>query len=221
MRAYTPAATVATGALALGITAIPAGAAPGSTWDRLAACESGGNWSTNTGNGFYGGLQFTASTWRAYGGAAYAARADLASRSAQIAVAERVLAGQGWGAWPACSVNLGLSGKVSAASAATDSVRVAHRASRSATRHPLHVGGRHVAPQPVQTHDVSVRPSRGRHVAPRATGGDYVVRSGDYLSKIAARHRLAGGWQALYALNRQVIGKNPNLILPGEHLRLP
>src|SRR5205085_11448341 len=100
MRAYIPAATAATGALALGITAIPAEAAPSSTWDRLAGCESGGNWSINTGNGFYGGLQFTASTWRAFGGAAYAPRADLATRAQQIAVAQRVLAGQGWKAWP-------------------------------------------------------------------------------------------------------------------------
>ena len=220
MRAYIPAATVATGALTLGITAVPAEAGSSSTWDRLAACESGGNWSINTGNGFYGGLQFTTSTWRGFGGSAYAPRADLATRSEQIAVAQRVLAGQGWGAWPACSAKLGLSGKVAAASAATETVRVTHRASRSATRHPLHVGGRHVASQRVQTHHVPTRRSTGRHVAPRATGGDYVVQPGDYLSKIAARHRVAGGWQALYALNRQVVGKNANLIFPGQRLRL-
>lgn len=79
----------------------------GGVWDRLAACESGGNWSINTGNGYYGGLQFTQSTWNAYGGQAYAARADLASRDAQIAVASKVQAGQGWGAWPACSYKAG------------------------------------------------------------------------------------------------------------------
>ena len=85
-------------------------AAPVSTgshnWDAVAACESGGNWSINTGNGFYGGLQFTISTWDAYGGQAYAPRADLASRDAQISVAERVLAAQGPGAWPVCGANL-------------------------------------------------------------------------------------------------------------------
>ena len=80
----------------------------GSTWDRLAQCESGGNWHINTGNGYYGGLQFLNSTWRAYGGGQYASRADLASREAQIAVAERVRADVGWGAWPACSRRLGL-----------------------------------------------------------------------------------------------------------------
>jgi hypothetical protein len=75
-------------------------------WDAVAQCESGGNWSINTGNGYYGGLQFSQSTWEAYGGAEYAARADLASRDAQIAVAEKVLAAQGAGAWPHCGVNL-------------------------------------------------------------------------------------------------------------------
>jgi hypothetical protein len=86
----------------------PAVYASGSSiWDKIAACESGGNWAINTGNGFYGGLQFTESTWTAYGGTAYAARADLASRSAQIAVAQKVQASQGWGAWPVCSYQAG------------------------------------------------------------------------------------------------------------------
>jgi hypothetical protein len=74
-------------------------------WDRVAECESGGRWNTNTGNGFLGGLQFTPGTWRAYGGVGSPASA---SREAQIAVAERVLAGQGWAAWPSCSRQLGL-----------------------------------------------------------------------------------------------------------------
>jgi LysM repeat protein len=89
-------------------TATAPTAATGSVWDRIAACESGGNWSINTGNGFYGGLQFTQSTWNGFGGQAYAPRADLASRSAQIAVAEKVQASQGWGAWPACTAKLGI-----------------------------------------------------------------------------------------------------------------
>jgi LysM repeat protein len=83
-------------------------ASSGSVWDAIAACESGGNWAINTGNGFYGGLQFTAGTWAAYGGLNYAPRADLASRDAQIAVASAVQAGQGWGAWPVCSAKAGL-----------------------------------------------------------------------------------------------------------------
>lgn len=83
-------------------------AVSGSVWDSIAACESGDNWAINTGNGFYGGLQFTQSTWLGYGGGAYASRADLASRDAQIAIAKKVQAGQGWGAWPVCSIKAGL-----------------------------------------------------------------------------------------------------------------
>ncbi|AEF41941.1 resuscitation-promoting factor [Hoyosella subflava] len=80
----------------------------GSTWDALAQCESTGNWAINTGNGYYGGLQFSQSTWAAYGGTQYAPRADLATREQQIAIAEKTRASQGWGAWPACSSKLGL-----------------------------------------------------------------------------------------------------------------
>ena len=87
----------------------PAQAAPatssdsgGANWSAIAACESGGNWSTDTGNGFYGGLQFTEQTWLAYGGGQYASSPNLASESQQIAVAQQVLAGQGIGAWPVC-----------------------------------------------------------------------------------------------------------------------
>ena len=96
---------VATGApLALAGTA---SAAPESAWDKLAQCESGGNWSINTGNGYYGGIQFNASTWHAFGGEGLP---HQASRSEQIAVAERTLAAQGWNAWPACSRKMGLRG---------------------------------------------------------------------------------------------------------------
>jgi hypothetical protein len=77
----------------------------GVNWSAVAACESGGNWSTNTGNGFYGGLQFTEGTWLANGGGQYASSADLATPAQQIAVAERVLASQGIGAWPVCGAN--------------------------------------------------------------------------------------------------------------------
>jgi resuscitation-promoting factor RpfA len=96
------------GAVAVGAPLALAGtanAAPDSVWDKLAMCESTGNWAINTGNGFSGGLQFTPQTWRAFGGKG---QAHQASRTEQIAVAERVLKGQGWGAWPACSSKLGL-----------------------------------------------------------------------------------------------------------------
>ena len=94
-----------------------ASAADGATWDRVAACESGGDWSINTGNGFYGGLQFVQSTWEGFGGLDYAPRADMASRAQQIAIAENVLAVQGPGAWPVCSVRAGLTAGGSSAPA--------------------------------------------------------------------------------------------------------
>jgi resuscitation-promoting factor RpfA len=96
------------GAVALGVpvaVADTAQAGSGGRWDRLAKCESGGRWSTNTGNGYYGGLQFSRSTWKAHGGTGMPHRA---SRSEQIRVAQRVLRTQGWKAWPVCSRKLGL-----------------------------------------------------------------------------------------------------------------
>ena len=89
--------------------AAQATAATDGEWDKVARCESGGNWAINTGNGYYGGLQFSSTTWLNLGGGAYAPTADLATREQQIAIAEKVLAAQGWGAWPACSAGLGLS----------------------------------------------------------------------------------------------------------------
>jgi LysM repeat protein len=221
MRSHLSATLVAAGALALGVTAVTAGtaqAAGGSTWDRIAQCESGGNWSINTGNGFSGGLQFTPSTWRAFGGTAYASSAYKASRSAQIAVAQRVLASQGWGAWPACSAKLGLHGKAgggssSASVRSTTAQRVAPRVSRSTTRHAL------PARKVVTTHQAREVVTRARSAAP-VKGANYVVKPGDYLSKIAAEHGVSGGWQAIYALNRSHIGGNPNVIFAGQHLRL-
>lgn len=94
-------------ATTLGFTTT-AQAAPQSAWDRLAFCESSGNWHINTGNGYHGGLQFTLQTWVAFGGTSFAPRADLATKSQQIAIAERVLNVQGPGAWPHCSVVAGL-----------------------------------------------------------------------------------------------------------------
>ncbi len=92
----------------IGLSAAPANAWDPSVWDRVAACESGGNWSINTGNGFYGGLQFTYSTWKGFGGQAYASYAHQATKSQQIAIARRTLYSQGPGAWPVCSVRAGL-----------------------------------------------------------------------------------------------------------------
>ncbi len=115
-------------------------AAPDSTWDRVAHCESGGRWDINTGNGYQGGLQFSPSTWRAFGGAAFAASADRASRTQQVAVAERVLAAQGWGAWPVCSRQAGATGDAPTqrvAAAAKPAPAVAKKAPVVAKRAPV------------------------------------------------------------------------------------
>jgi nucleoid-associated protein YgaU len=191
-------------------------AAPASTWDRVAACESGGNWSANTGNGYYGGLQFSAHTWAAYGGTRYASRADLAGRSQQIAVAEAVLANQGPGAWPVCSVRAGLRpggapARPAPAPAPRHTAPAWHPSTSTAGAHPrARTPGRAAPAQgPAQ-----------RHTHAHAPGGWYTVRSGDTLSGIAVRFSVHGGWKALYEANRKVVGPRPDLIFPGQRLDL-
>lgn len=93
------------------LVATPAHAASDATWDRVAQCESGGRWDINTGNGYHGGLQFLPATWNGFGGREFASVAYKASRAQQIVVAERVLAKQGWGAWPVCSRKAGARGE--------------------------------------------------------------------------------------------------------------
>lgn len=116
-RPSTTGRTIARTALAGAVAGAPlvlaptAYAASDSTWDRLAHCESTGNWQINSGNGYHGGLQFSPRTWTAFGGGEFAPVAYKASRTQQIAVAERVLAAQGWNAWPTCSRKLGIRGE--------------------------------------------------------------------------------------------------------------
>ncbi len=102
-----PAAISSGAGAGAGIGAPEAAAATVGQWDQVAACESGGNWQTNTGNGYYGGLQFAAQTWTGHGGGAYAPTADQATKAQQIEIAEKVLASQGAGAWPNCGGPLG------------------------------------------------------------------------------------------------------------------
>jgi hypothetical protein len=102
------AAITVTAPLAVVAPAALAGPVRHDPWDAVAQCESGGNWRANTGNGYFGGLQFSRGTWHAFGGGAYAGTADQASRSEQIAVAEKVLRAQGWKAWPTCSRKAGV-----------------------------------------------------------------------------------------------------------------
>ncbi|QEV17323.1 transglycosylase family protein [Streptomyces alboniger] len=186
-----------------------AAAADGGVWDRIARCESGGNWRINTGNGYYGGLQFSASTWRAYGGGAYAATADKASKAQQIAVATKVQRAQGWGAWPTCAARAGAYG--SAPSAAAPAPKPAKPAPAPAPKA--------VKPAP----DAGERqPGGGTGRADRGTSrgasGTYTVQSGDTLSGIAARH--GSSWQRVYAANRAVIGGDPHVIVPGQRLNV-
>lgn len=205
----TAARTMTQVALAGAIVAAPmalaagtANAAQSVNWDAVAKCESGGNWAINTGNGFYGGLQFTASTWRAYGGTAYASQANLASREAQISVAERVLAGQGINAWPVCGTR-GLGGTTAGGTGApAPAPKAAPKpAPRKATPAPQ-------AQAPVH-----------QEAAPKLDGtGDYTVVNGDTLSGLVGKLQLSGTWQDLYSKNKDVIGSDPNLIIVGQKL---
>ncbi|MBX7552209.1 LysM peptidoglycan-binding domain-containing protein [Streptomyces sp. tea 10] len=174
-------------------------AASGTAWDRVAGCESGGDWSINTGNGFYGGLQFTRSTWAAYGGTAYAPRADLASRAEQINVAEAVLAQQGPGAWPVCSVRANLT----------------RSSGRSA---PV---ARPATPLRTAAHPRTAPESRPHTATGHRSGASYTVHEGDTLSAVAQQAAVPGGWHRLYDTNRNVIGPDPDLIRPGQRLALP
>jgi hypothetical protein len=198
----------------------PAQAATTSTWERLARCESGGNWHINTGNGYYGGLQFSDGTWDGNGGEKYASRADLASKSEQIAIAEKLLDARGWSPWPACSSRLGLGGSEArgnpgdapAAQQDTAAERAAaqnREPTQSASR------GRH-RKAPSHAAGQGSRHSSGH----RLGHGLYVVRRGDTLSAIAQRKNVPGGWQGLYRINRATIGTNPGRIKPGQRLTI-
>ncbi|WP_338495726.1 transglycosylase family protein [Streptomyces sp. SJL17-4] len=208
------------------MTAGTASAATASEWDRVAQCESGGNWSINTGNGYYGGLQFSASTWAAYGGTAYASTANQASKSQQIAIAEKVLAGQGKGAWPSCGV--GLSG-ASYDGGATESApqqstqqqpQQERKAEQPTTRSeqrqaPKKATQQQAAPQAAAKKTVTT--PTGKKV--KKGDGEYKVVTGDTLSKIAQAHGVKGGWAELFELNDDVVD-NADLIYPGQQLHL-
>ena len=264
-------------------------AADAGIWDRVAECESGGLWSANEQNGHYGGLQLSLETWQGYGGTAYAPRPDLASRSQQISVAERVLDDRGPEAWSSCAERSGLTSEQTrdpevtpgdeeeqdestdgrtqpspgdTASPAPDdesdgSDRGSHRGTPEPSETPAAPGegsGKHrKAPEngagsdtpgapgspvnPDESSDPTAPGDRhGRDTGhadrgeradgpghPSRDGGPggrgHVVRTGDSLSAIAERHRLEGGWPELYERNRQVVGSDPDLIRPGQHLR--
>jgi nucleoid-associated protein YgaU len=202
--------TLAVGAVT-GVAAVLAPAAPAHAasvnWDAVAQCESGGNWHINTGNGYYGGLQFSQGTWSGYGGKKYASRADLASRGEQIAIAEKVLDGQGIGAWPVCGTKGGSTKSHSSTSTSKTDRHTSERKTEQKTT--------------PKRSSRSERPaSRGYQRSAPSTGDTYVVKPGDTLSMIADVKNTAGGWHALYERNRKVVGDSPNLIFPGQRLSL-
>lgn len=208
-----------------------ANAADGGTWDALAQCESGGNWAINTGNGFSGGLQFTPSTWAAFGGTG---SPESASREQQIAVAERVQAGQGWGAWPSCAAQLGLSGgggqaytpaAVPAAPApvAAQSVEIAP-VEQAPLQAPVEQAPVQQAPvqAPVEQAPVQQAPVEQAPAAVQValSGETYTIQSGDTLSIIADKLGIKGGWETLYQANVDTV-IHPDLIFTGAVLQLP
>lgn len=165
-------------------------------WDAIAQCESGGNWSINTGNGYYGGLQFTQSTWEANGGSGNPANA---SRAEQIRVANNVLQTQGIGAWPVCGARAGASGGAAPQQQAQPQQSAPVEQTQQEQQAPVQSAP--VAPVLVKSN-------------PK---GDYTVVAGDSLSKIATEKKVAGGWQALFEKNKKFIG-DPNLIVPGQKI---
>ncbi|MGX1156525.1 transglycosylase family protein [Streptomyces albogriseolus] len=266
-----------------------ASAADGETWDRVAECESGGSWSQNTGNGYYGGLQLTQDDWEDYGGLEFAPSADQASRNQQITVAERILADQGVGKWRACGLltglnqdtaspnvdpgvptdadredsrndgtatpsgspessdssaspspsatsgssekekgdaNTGASPSASATPEGDESDKSGESAGSSAATESEDTGsGRHRGPVAQEDETVdAVTPPSGRHASrpverPAGITDDrYTVQTGDSLTSIADSLALTGGWTALYVENQQVVGEDPDLILPGQRL---
>ncbi len=246
----TAAALAIGGAVAATMSMPAANAVDGATWDALAQCESGGNWSINTGNGFYGGLQFTQQSWNGVGMSGSPA---TASRAQQIEAGERLLAIQGWGAWPACSAKLGLYGKTGAAPTYTEPTTTvaaqsqtqqtytapaaqAAPAAPAAQAAPAAVEAPAAAPAapaaqaaPVAVEAPAAAPAApaveapvaaAPVAAPKAAAGTYTVVPGDSLSLIAAKLGVAGGYQAIAAANTDII-YNVDLIFPGQVLTIP
>ncbi|WP_328535578.1 transglycosylase family protein [Streptomyces sp. NBC_00344] len=200
------------------LTAGSAGAASVDVWDKVARCESSSNWKINTGNGYYGGLQFSRTTWQAYGGAAYAPRADLASRRQQIAVAEKVLHAQGPTAWPVCSARAGLTRDGAPPRIVVESKSVTRAGTETAGPQPGHGTG-HSSGHSSGVAEAARTAVPPKKPAPSRTGV-YIVVSGDSLSGIAESEEVTGGWHRLYADNRDVLGSDPDLIFPGQRLDL-
>ncbi|MHA7283589.1 transglycosylase family protein [Arthrobacter sp. TMS2-4] len=222
-------AAVALTGLGLGAAA---GAASADTWDQLAQCESGGDWGINTGNGYYGGLQFSQSSWIAAGGQGSPAGASVAEQKRVAAELQQM---QGWGAWPACSAKLGLNGGsptgyVSAQQAPAPvaaPVVQAPVAQAPVVQAPVvqapaaPVVQAPVVQAPVAAPVVQTPVAQAPVAAPVALSGQtYTIQSGDTLSSIAAKLGIDGGWQALFAANTDTV-IHADLIFTGHVLQLP
>ncbi|WP_390886454.1 transglycosylase family protein [Kocuria palustris] len=212
-------------------------------WDAVAECESGGNWSTSTGNGFSGGLQFTPSTWAAYGGSG---DASTASKAEQIRVAENVLDGQGIGAWPNCGP-LGLTGAATSTPAPAAETQVSTQSVETPAPAPAPAAEEApVAQAPAAEAPAAQAPAAEAPVAEQApaaeapvaeqapvveytapaapvaeqpaVAGTYTVASGDTLGSIAAAH--GTDWETLFAANADTVA-DPHLIFVGQTLNIP
>ncbi|MGW4809654.1 transglycosylase family protein [Kitasatospora sp. NPDC004272] len=216
------------------VTATSASAADVSTWDKVAQCESTGDWSINTGNGFYGGLQFTSSTWAAFGGTAYAPQANQATKAQQIEIAEKVLASQGPGAWPVCSVQAGLTQGGAAAQVDTSSsasTSTSTSSSNSSDSASTSTSTKSAKPATTDSAAASTNTSGSTADSGKSSyqghqswkksggntgGGSYTVKSGDTLSSIAAANGTTV--DALFSANAQTIGASADVIYPGQVL---
>ncbi|GAA2806494.1 transglycosylase family protein [Kitasatospora sp. CM 4170] len=199
-----PAAAATTGVLA------------GVDWDALARCESGARWHVNSGNGYYGGLQFDGATWRANGGLAYAPRADQATREQQIAVAEKLAARRGLAPWPGCAARATGGSGLPAAHAGTHPR--AHRPAQPRPHAPAASAPRTPSAHSADAADAPSAAEDGGSDADRP--GTWTVQPGDTLDGIAHAFDTPGGWPALHALNADTIGPDPDLLLPGQVLVL-
>ncbi len=181
------------------IVAAPATAAT-SVWDKVAMCEASGRWDINTGNGYYGGLQFSPSTWKGYGGLTYAKQANLATRLQQIKIGQKTLAAQGPGAWPTCSKKAGLTRANGAADDGTGSTPTS------------------TTPKPMPTPEPKPKPTPPKPMPkPKKTVLDYTVVSGDTLRRIAYKEKVAGGWKVVWKKNTTRV-PNPDSIYVGQKL---
>ncbi|MGO1182641.1 MAG: transglycosylase family protein [Micrococcaceae bacterium] len=200
-----------------------ASADTGSDWDRLAECESGGDWSINTGNGYYGGLQFSQQSWEAVGGSGLPSEA---SKDEQIQRAEQLRQIQDWGAWPSCSAQLGLSGDPSGTPAAAEAEQQESAPAQQETQvETSQTENQEAAEQqapveesaPVEEQAPAPQKTGSQDVA--ASGETYTVQSGDTLSKISDAWGISD-WNDLYQVNAEVV-TDPALIYVGQELQIP